>query len=660
MPRVPTLRTLLLASWGRAQLASWGRAQLASWGRAQLAISRELRLEATGAAPRVVLPVGVSVVPPDRRMELASFEDLGVLVPIDVELALACGQLAADVSAAERLAVAFVSRAVRHGHVALDVAGLTTEALTDEIGTTVAVTSAEGGRPVELPAPAAWLNILAASALVAKAPETLAEPCAFAPLVLDLDGRLYLRRYFEYERTVARAIDARRAEPVLVDEACLALGLLRHFPPATRDAAQSCAAELAVRRRFAVISGGPGTGKTTTVVRILALLEEQAIAQQVPAPVVLLMAPTGKATDRLRESVAEKCAQVDVTGSIAERIAGHARRASTIHRALGFQPRTPTHFRHDASSPLACDAVVVDEASMVDVALMAKLFDALPKACRIILLGDKDQLTSVEAGAVLGELYGLEGSSAHLGHSHRFGETSPIARLTKAIKTGAADEMMLALRDGAPDLAREDIEAFEPLAGSLGASVREHFSSFYTLDPAARLDALGRFRILCAHRKGPVGVEAINLAIEQLLQRERGIATAERYYDGRPVLVTENDYDTRLYNGDVGVICQQGGVPCAFFRGENGAQPRAVPAARLPRHETAYAMTIHKSQGSEVTEVAVVLPERPSSFATRELVYTAVSRATRRVRLYGTVETLTAAVGCSSHRTSGLGARLRR
>ena len=619
----------------------------------------------------------------ERRANLAVFEDRGVLGSLDVELALALTRLGEADDDLVRLGVAFASRAIRRGDVCAELPALVSEPLPDELGALVPSTqpgpanlghgqpgheqralAMTGPEPpiLALPGLDAWLAALRSSPLVAAAPEALGGECPLAPLVLDSTGRLYLRRYFEYERTVARAVVARRRPTASLEEPCLehaalADGVSRLFPKGASDPVQEQAAMMALASPCAVISGGPGTGKTTKVVRLLALLEERAAARGAPLPVVRLLAPTGKATDRLRESVASQARTLDVAMPIKERLFAHARDASTIHRALGFLPRTPTRFRHTAELPLVCDVAVVDEASMVDVALMAKLLSALPVSARVILLGDKDQLASVEAGSVFAELYGLPGASTHLTRSHRYRDDGPIARLSAAVRAGAAADALDAIAGGGPDVGLEGLDARAPLEGALGASVLRHYSWFGTHDPAARLSQLARFRILCTHREGRLGVAGLNQAVEELLRDELGVPTADVHYDGRPILVTENDYDSRLFNGDVGVVCRVAGVAHAFFRDE-GQGFRSIAAVRLPAHETAYAMTIHKSQGSEVDEVAVVLPERASGLTSRELVYTGISRAKARVRIYGSVEALRAAIERKVRRASGLRDRL--
>jgi exodeoxyribonuclease V alpha subunit len=543
------------------------------------------------------------------------------------------------------------------------------------------------GLPVECAWPALddWRAMLDASPLVAAAGSALA-----TPLVLDAAGRLYLRRYWEHQARLATAIRTRAlAEAPPVDDGCLAEGLVRLFKPHVAGGPdwQRIAAAVAVLRRFCVISGGPGTGKTHTVVRILALLVEQGLRSAGRAPKCTLLAPTGKAAARLTESIRAGKAELNCSAAV---MAAIPDAAATIHRGLGAVPGRSAQFRHGPDNPLVADVVLVDEASMVDVALMARLVGAMPEQARLILLGDQDQLASVEAGAVLGDICntgaprsfsrsfsaavaarvgtplplapdaaersGIWDCIVQLMHSYRYQAEGGIGRLARAVNAGDTESVYAALADGG------GVRLVEPAPdGALGSvlesAVREGFAPYFAAqDPLERLRALEGFRVLCAHRRGPLGVETVNTQIEQLLAGDGTIRPDATFYVGRPILITRNDYQLQLYNGDVGTIVddpERPGARVAVFLGADGAARRIAPS-RLPPHETVFAMSVHKSQGSEFDAVAVLLPAQPSPIVSRELLYTAVTRARRQATVYATPAVIAHGVAHRSERASGL------
>jgi len=423
---------------------------------------------------------------------------------------------------------------------------------------------------------------------------------------------------------------------------------------------------MACRRRLAVISGGPGTGKTTTVVKILALLQEQALARSREPLRIVLVAPTGKAAQRLGESIDGSLKALPVSEAVKRSI---PTRASTIHRALGFMPATPTRFRHGVDRPLCADVVLADEASMIDLALMTKLVEAVAMDAHLIILGDKDQLSSIEAGAILGDIYDAQARSnssasalascmVELTKSYRYDEHSGIGALAGAINRGDPDAVMTILKgEGAMpygEVAIASLDERYPFAGHLGKAMVDGYRACLTASSVSeRLQLMTRFRILCAHRRGPLGVDVLNGLAEQHLRRAGLLELNSSYYDGRPIMITRNDHQLGLFNGDVGVIHHgDTGVALAWFAGDDG--PRALPPSRLPPHETVFAMTVHKSQGSEFDRVAVVLPSRASPILTRELVYTGVSRARSRVDIHGAEHVLCHALGRRIERGSGL------
>lgn len=605
------------------------------------------------------------------NITLKALQAEGYLAALDVHFAQAMGRLSGDNRPEILLAAALVSRQVSDGHVCFSVRGSSVASLG---------ISAEH---LQLPNETAWLQMLRSSGLVAEAHSESA--LESTPLVLDEGGRLYLRRYWQHEQALVEYIErASSASQEPVNEALLEHSVSRLFPvPALQEQGtqavepqtdwQRASALMAVRQQFCVVSGGPGTGKTSTVVKILAMLIEQAQAQGKPNPQILLVAPTGKAATRLEASIRGAKARLECSEAVREAIVD---KASTIHRCLGSVRGSTSVFRHNRNTPLVADVVLVDEASMVNLALMRRLIDALPPRARLILLGDMDQLASVEAGAVLGDICntGGENSSStgdtaqtaptriadcvvQLRKSYRYAETSGIAALARAINAGDA---ALALEV----LARaEDVQLLAPadpgaLSSTLEQSVvRGYRSALVAMGPSESLTAFDQFRVLCARRTGAHGVGAINELLVAALERVgllQRVGEAE-HYAGRPILITANDYDLRLFNGDIGMVLKEPvtGRLRTFFVDPDGSQRNFSPA-RLVQQQTVFAMSVHKSQGSEFDEVAVILPEQPSRVLTRELLYTAVTRAKKKVVIHGNVEVVRRCIGLRVERESGL------
>ena len=533
-------------------------------------------------------------------------------------------------------------------------------------------------------------------------PELVGEGEGATPLV-RVGARLYLRRYWRHEREVEAAIHQRleSSTSLVPPMAALRHGLDGLFPPSDGPSPdwQKIACALAARSAFSIVTGGPGTGKTTTVVRLLALLQSLALAAPAesgrsPRPLrIRLAAPTGKAAARLNESIAGAVADLPLQG-MANGEAVRAAipvRVTTLHRLLGSRPDS-RQFRHHAGNPLPIDLLVIDEASMVDLEMMAAVLAALPPAARLILLGDKDQLASVEAGAVLGGLcrraheghytpatrdwlldacgeridealvdaHGqpLDQAVAMLRHSHRFSAASGIGRLAEAVNAGNSVAADALLRSGSPDLALLALEkgseaSFRALVVEGGEAhmerkgYRHYLETLRHFEPApgagqdafdawarAVLKAHGQFQLLCALRRGPWGVEGLNPRIARLLHAEGLVEATEGWYLGRPVLVTRNDYGLGLMNGDIGITLRLPGgkagewqLRVAFPAGDGGQGIRWILPSRLQAVETVYALTVHKSQGSEFTHAALVLPDAPSPILTRELIYTGITRA---------------------------------
>lgn len=564
------------------------------------------------------------------------------------------------------LAAALASHRVGEGDVCLELGRCRELPLFQDIG------DPDGPR---LPTTDAWADTLRACTLVG-------EPGGRAPLILDQRGRLYLGRYWWFERQLADAVLARALSPApTVDHDRLREGLKRLFPSTGSIDWQRVAAAVAVLRQLCLISGGPGTGKTRTVTAILALLVEQAADSP---PRMALAAPTGKAAARLSESIRAAKSDLPVTEEVAEHI---PEEAVTLHRLLGYRPGRATP-RHGADNPLHLEVLVVDEASMVDLPLMARLLVALPDHARLILLGDKDQLASVEAGRVLGDLCGrhrmpdyspdlcaeiaavagdrlapatepgpdLGERIVMLRKSWRFGKDSGIGALARAVNQGDPNASLRILADDRyPDVGLE-----APRAQVLAELIEQRLVPGFrrvmeSPDPQAALRELDQVRVLCALRSGPQGVERLNERLAQALEAAGLIRRDGEFYAGRPVMLTANDHALRLYNGDVGLVLadpRSGSALRVFFATAEGIR-RFLPS-RLPAHETVYAMTVHKSQGSEFDEVLLVLPETESRTLTRELIYTAITRARKRVRLFAGEERLRKAISRPVVRASGL------
>lgn len=583
---------------------------------------------------------------------LAIFNAAGVLDAGDVHVASRLGARCGERDEAVLLACALAVRAPRLGHVCIDL---------ERVAQTVTVDADRPVRIAELPwpEPGDWRARMASSVLVRPG-----RPDDIAPLRLD-GSLLYLRRCLADEERVARdVIDRATAVHAPADEAALRESLTRLFPDAG-DELQRAAAERVARGRFTVISGGPGTGKTTAVARALAVVCEQARAHGSAMPTIAVTAPTGKAAERLGEAIAAQIGGLaideEVRGALA-RLEG-----TTLHRLLGVRPDGVDHGR---DAPLPHDVVVVDEASMVSLALMARLVGALRDDARLVLVGDAGQLASVEAGAVLGDIVGpaadgpvpgpLGASIVVLHHVHRFGPD--IGALAAAVRAGDHDLVIRLLTAGGPQVdwisagaARRDDGALHRAVVAAGRAVQTAAAGG---DAPGALAAMGEFRVLCAHRRGPAGVAAWTALIERWLgDVVDGYAPQQEWYTGRPVLVTENDYGMGLFNGDSGVVVLgDGGRPAVAFA--RGPQIVEVSPYRLGTVETVHAMTIHKSQGSQFATVAVIVPDAASQLLTRELLYTAITRARTGLLLVGTEAAIRDAVRRPIARASGLRARL--
>ncbi|HET7357260.1 MAG TPA: exodeoxyribonuclease V subunit alpha [Nocardioidaceae bacterium] len=568
----------------------------------------------------------------DERLVLSAsgllhdFNEAGVLSAADVHVARRVAALVGEDDERVLLAAALATRAVRQGSVCLDL---------------------ESVREVapDLPWPRAgsWAEAVGASPLVEDG-------------VLRREfGLLYLDRYWHQEVQVCSdLLDRLGRVPPPVAQDVLGRGLLRVFPDASYDE-QRAACRSAAARWTTVLTGGPGTGKTTTVAGLLALLAEQAELSGGTLRVALT-APTGKAAARLAQAVADASALLAPED---QRRLGDLP-ATTLHRLLGARRDNDTRFLHHRGNRLPHDVVVVDETSMVSLTMMARLVEAVRPDARLVLVGDPDQLASVDAGAVLADLVaGLAGRPddpvVRLTRTHRFGEG--IGALAAAVRDGSADAVLAVLRAGGDVELLETDDPAPPLREHLlppALAVRDLAEQG---DAAGAVEALGRHRLLLAHRAGRFGVAHWNRQVEHWISEATGDPLYDAAYPGRPLLVTANDYGLGVYNGDTGVVVRDAdGALRAVLDTAGGL--RRLGLGRIGAVETMHAMTIHKSQGGQADEVTVVLPPADARLLTRELLYTAVTRARYKVRVVGTEESLRAAVSRRVQRASGLRQRL--
>jgi exodeoxyribonuclease V alpha subunit len=566
------------------------------------------------------------------------------------------------------LASALLSRNTGTGHVCID--------LSSQSGKPVVEKELQRD-PVFCPDLSMWTKILKSSRVVGA-------PYDFKPLILDSSSRLYLYRYWEYEQSLAASIKERASAKIQTfNGELLKKNLCRLFS----DNEQKLAAFSVVMKNFSVICGGPGTGKSTTVAKILALLIEL-FNKDIT---IKLAAPTGKAADRLKAAI--KKAKEDHLKSLCldEVIKAIPDSVSTLHRLLGAGAGS-AYFRYNSKNPLTADVVVIDEASMVDLPMMSKLFQATLPETKIIILGDKDQLASVESGAVLGDICTAESIQmfspgfcmtyrditnespplscenapeiydciTQLRKNYRFGAESGIGMLSIAVNNGEEEPAISLLNDKKyPDISCSPL----PRPGSLGSKLRniilESFGRF--IESSGFEEALKRldlFRILCALRDGPFGVYELNRLVEKILIEHRLIKPAGPWYHGRPIIITRNDYGLKLFNGDLGVLWEDNnGTLRAFFPGQDETYRDFAPG-RLPEHETVYAMTIHKSQGSEFEDILMILPEKDFPLLTRELIYTGITRAKKNITIWMNEEVFKSSIKKQVKRASGLKDRL--
>jgi exodeoxyribonuclease V alpha subunit len=608
--------------------------------------------------------------------QMPAFDPTAGFTPFDIHFSRFIAALDDDGAPAVRLAAALLSRMVRQGDSCLDLAATADKPAPGEFG------------KERTPPLSDWILALRASKAVGR-PEQL------RPLILDAGNRLYLYRYWQYEKRLADNIRQRLSRPPGgFDPVAREIALNRYFPvvsDATVDW-QKSAADMALSKTFCVITGGPGTGKTFTIARILALICD---LHKGPPLRIHLAAPTGKAAAQLRSSVRAAKSGMALSSPVENCIPEDV---FTLHRLLKVRPDR-YGFYHHADNRLPTDLLVVDEASMVDLALMSKLVAALPDSARLILTGDRDQLASVEAGSVFGDICGQLSGEQHgsgryrqhrkacggstpeglsmteaasapmidaisvLYHNFRFDAGSGLGALSEAVKAGKPGDAFDLLTD--PDeehLTWIDYQKAPDIARQLSTAVLDGFAPYLaSRSAAAALASMPQFQILAALRRGPYGADGINRLAETVLARQRLIQPdlfgAGNHYHGRPVIISQNDYGLQLFNGDLGVVWAGGenrrDALRVYFTAPDGSARNVLPQ-RLPAHETVFAMTVHKSQGSEFDHVMLFLPPRDTELLTRELVYTALTRARRRVTVWAPRAVLRSALKRRLARSSGL------
>lgn len=606
----------------------------------------------------------------------------GVLSALDHRFASRIAALAGETREGVRWGLALAARQTAAGHVCADLPRLAEEGLVVEA-------AGEVRREPALATHARlddWLEELRGSALVeleTDAAEAGALDGDARPLVLDAAGRLYLKRAHESQAGLVDALRERAGRPDLTVDWPSAEAAIARLAPGEEpdDEWPRRALRVALARPLTIVTGGPGTGKTTMVARLTTLLVEQAQQAGAPLPRVRLLAPTGKAAAAMAAAFSRQ--REAATADPAVR-AALPTGAETIQRALHGQTRRDA-FGRPRAIRLEAEVVVVDEASMVDLALMERLFRACEEVPRVVLLGDPDQLASVESGAVLAELCagadleaplpefvgragpadpraGLAESIVRLRRSHRFEGGGGIGRLAEAIRAGDADGVLALLDDpGLPEVTRVEVGEVgerDALVARLVERTRAlHRGIEEAVGEGEKLARMGRYRVLCAHRRGPLGVETLGARLDEAAAALRRSAARSGWWPGRLLLVTRNAPDQDLWNGDVGLVERSGGELRALFDDGRGGV-RALSAGRLPAWESAIAMSVHKSQGSEFDGVDLVLGAHPSPLMTRELLYTGVTRARERLRIHASEALLRAMLARRVDRDSGLGERI--
>jgi exodeoxyribonuclease V alpha subunit len=623
--------------------------------------------------------------------------ETGMISKVDTHFANFIAEISEDNDPDIFLGAAMISSATGNGDICLDLGSVSEKQVIKEQNDEV---------PVIFPKLDVWLEKLRKSPVVGN-------PGEFCPLILDENKRLYLYRYWEYEKILSESIKRRIKEDVKdIDASLLKKSLKRLFPDnlgpekSKNDINwQKVATLTAATKRFCVISGGPGTGKTYTVAKILAILLEQARGDKLR---IFLCAPTGKAAAKLSESIKKAKKELNCSDTIKQAIPVET---YTIHRMLKTIPGSP-YFRYNSDNLLPADVVIMDEASMVDLALMSKLISSIPMTARLILMGDRDQLSSVEAGSVLGDICDTSGmqmfsreycktiekiAGEKLGRglehgidpsmkvyekgqglcdcivvlkkSLRFTGKSEIWELSQAVNKGDWKPISAILKkniglknNNDRGIKWEELRVSSQKHSIIAEKIIDGYSDYIIAkDPHTALEQFNRFKLLCALKVGPYGAYSLNRLAEEVLKKKKLIRTdmSNEYpwYRGRPVLITKNDYNLGLFNGDVGITMPDPNEGVSdlyvFFPEASGGVKRYSPY-RIQEHETAYAMTVHKSQGSEFDHVCLVFPDKDYLVLTRELVYTGITRARKSVLIWGNEDVLKAAVSRRIKRASGL------
>lgn len=558
-------------------------------------------------------------------MNLSEYRALGLVELLDAQLARSLARMASDSSPEVELAIALTSRNVRHGHSCFPV-GISAEEIWPH----------EPTKSDPLPGAAQWKEALRQSRLTQG-----------GPLVLDAAGRLYLRRYWQLEQDIARELAARSAlPPIIAEDASWLEAALDRLFPGRADSLQRYAARNALRHRVSLLCGGPGTGKTTTVAAIVALIIQGRLQDAKAAPKVMLLAPTGKSAARLGEAVRKAKSRIEAPDEILREI---PERATTLHRALGMR-REGMRFARSADLPLEADVIIVDEASMVDLGLMRQLLDAAPREATLLIVGDPDQLTSVEAGSVLRDLVTASTETwwrdrvTRLTTTYRYDEKQPLGQLVASIRAGEGATVSALLEAKADDVVWSPSDR---LHEELDRAAAHWAKALATLDRKEHFELRGRYVMLSPFRRGAIGTQRLGSAIQERLPHP-GSGTPRV----TPIIIEQNSHELRLYNGDFAMLVD--GEPRVATVQSEADGFREIAEARLPRFSEAFALSVHKAQGSEFDEVLLVLPEEDAPLLTRELLYTAVSRARKRVRIVGPKQVIRAAIERRAQRYSGL------
>ncbi len=600
----------------------------------------------------------------DSLEQIIKLKEEQVFSDIDLEFCRFLLRMDPGIYPEALLAAGMTSYAYRQGNICISLDRQSSQPIIDE-------------SVISLPEAKEWISKVTSANVIGR-------PGDYKPLILDESNRLYLHKLWNYEQDLAKNIIARAVkEPVVLNRDLLEDGINRMFaPPDSEPDWQAVAAIAAVYNYLTVISGGPGTGKTTTVLKILALILEQ-YAEKDQDPAIALTAPTGKAAARLEESISSSLEGLNCTDEIKNSIPTKGR---TLHQLLGAR-RDSSSFRYNEDNPLPYDIVIVDEASMVDQALMSRLVKALLNDARLILIGDKDQLASVEAGSVLGsicsfnrnrisskfagklkefsidisensiesEKFPLTDSIILLQKSYRFKSESGIPALAASINSGDADKALSMLKEDDPvGIHFHNFSTFENFEEELKAEVQKHIIPvLQSVDPVDMFDQLQQFQLLSPHRRGPLGVEYLNKKVEDYLKQEGLVSRFDEWYHGKPIIINQNEYSLDLNNGDIGICFKKDKAELqVLFKTKGGFN--LIAPSRLPDYSPAYALTVHKSQGSEFEHVKIVLPDKGSKILTRELLYTAVTRSKSSVTISGKEQVFTEAVNAKIERSSGL------